>query len=170
VTNNDTTTTNTVATDGNTVTAHYRGTLTDGTEFDSSRSRPGGEPIEFTVGSGQMITGFNDAVLGMTTGETKTVNILSADAYGDINPEAQTTISRSSFPADINLVEGMPVPLRTPEGRTLYGRVTDHTEDTVSVDLNHPLAGQDLQFEIELVSVTEGSDSDTNTETETTTE
>ena len=147
MTNSDTTTattTNTVATDGNTVTAHYRGTLKDGTEFDSSRSRPGGEPIEFTVGSGQMITGFND-----------------------INPEAQTTISRSSFPADINLVEGMPVPLRTPEGRTLYGRVTDHTDDTVSVDLNHPLAGHDLQFEIELVSVTEGSDTTTDTEAET---
>ena len=150
--NNTETTTLTTATEGTNATVHYRGTLEDGSEFDNSHVR--GEPITFTVGAGQMIVGFNDAVNGMTVGETKTVTLTPDQAYGDVNPEAQTTFPKSGFPADLELVEGMPVPLRTPDGRTLMGRLTEQQEETVTIDLNHPLAGQTLQFEIELVEVT----------------
>ena len=150
--NNTETNTLTTATEGTNATVHYRGTLEDGSEFDNSHVR--GEPITFTVGAGQMIVGFNDAVNGMTVGETKTVTLTPDQAYGDVNPEAQTTFPKSGFPADLELVEGMPVPLRTPDGRTLMGRLTEQQEETVTIDLNHPLAGQTLQFEIELVEVT----------------
>jgi len=162
-----TTTTTTTATEGCTATVHYRGTLNDGSEFDNSHTR--GEPITFTVGAGQMIPGFNNAVTGMTTGETKTVTIPAAEAYGVVNPEAKTVIPRSNFPTEIELTDGMPVPLRTPQGRTVYGRITEQQDDAVTVDLNHPLAGQDLQFEIELVSVTSGATDTTTTDTTTTT-
>ncbi len=152
MTTDDTTTTLTTATEGASATVHYRGTLEDGSEFDSSHNR--GEPITFTVGSGEMIPGFNDAVDGMTVGDTKTVTLTPDQAYGDVNPEASTTFPKSGFPDGLDLVEGMPVPLKTPDGRTLIGRLTEQHEETVTIDLNHPLAGQTLQFEIELVEVT----------------
>ena len=160
-TETNTETNNTTATRGTTVKVHYRGTLTDGTEFDNSNTR--GTPIEFTVGAGQMIRGFDTAVEGMTIGETKTVNIPCAEAYGETNPEANTQIPRSAFPADLELTEDMPVPLRGPQGQPFTGRITTLTEETVTVDLNHPLAGQDLQFEIELVEVQTTSTDTTNT-------
>ncbi len=147
---NNTTTALTTATTGATVTVHYRGTLEDGTEFDNSHTR--GEPIEFVVGAGQMIAGFNDAVDGMTVGETQTVTLSPDKAYGPVNPEATTTFPKSGFPEGLELTEGMPVPLRTPDGRTLMGRLVEQQEETVTIDLNHPLAGKTLQFEIELVS------------------
>ena len=147
-----TTTTLTTATEGASATVHYKGTLEDGSEFDNSHTR--GEPITFTVGSGEMIPGFNNAVAGMTVGETVTVTLTPDQAYGDVNPEAQTTFPKSGFPEGLDLVEGMPVPLKTPDGRTLIGRLTEQQDDTVTIDLNHPLAGQTLQFEIELVEVT----------------
>tara|TARA_S200002703_G_scaffold37233_3_gene32441 strand:+ start:5705 stop:6205 length:501 start_codon:yes stop_codon:yes gene_type:complete len=161
-TENTTTTTLTTATEGANATVHYRGTLEDGTEFDNSHTRE--EPITFTVGSGQMIPGFNDAVDGMTVGETKTVTLTPDQAYGEVNPEAQTTFPKSGFPAGLELTEGMPIPLKTPEGRTLIGRLTEQQEETVTVDLNHPLAGQTLQFEIELVEVTTTTTTSTDEE------
>ena len=142
----------TTATAGTTATVHYRGTLADGSEFDSSYSRE--EPIIFTLGSGQMIPGFDNAVDGMAVGETKTVTLSPDQAYGEINPEAQTTFPKSGFPEGLELVNGMPVPLRTPDGQTIVGRLTEQQEETVTIDLNHPLAGETLQFEIELVEVT----------------
>jgi peptidylprolyl isomerase len=159
---NKTTTPTTTATDGTLVEVHYRGTLADGTEFDSSFER--GEPIKFTVGEGPMIPGFVAAITGMSVGQTKTVTIASSEAYGDRNPEAVTLIPKTSFPTGIELVEGMPVPMKTPTGQTVYGRITEQQDETVTVDLNHPLAGEDLQFEIEMVSVAEAT-----TETTTTT-
>jgi peptidylprolyl isomerase len=147
-----TTTTLTTATEGASATVHYKGTLEDGSEFDNSHTR--GEPITFTVGSGEMIPGFNNAVAGMTVGETVTVTLTPDQAYGDVNPEAQTTFPKSGFPEGLDLVEGMPVPLKTPDGRTLIGRLTEQQDESVTIDLNHPLAGQTLQFEIELVEVT----------------
>lgn len=146
------TTTLTTATHGATVTVHYRGTLEDGTEFDNSHTR--GAPIEFVVGSGQMIAGFNNAVDGMSVGDTKTVTLSPDEAYGEVNPEARTTFPKSGFPDGLELTEGMPVPLRTPDGRTLMGHLVEQQEETVTIDLNHPLAGQTLQFEIELVQAT----------------
>jgi len=157
MTNNNTTTT---ASEGSTVEVHYRGTLADGTEFDNSHER--GEPIKFTVGKGPMIPGFIAAITGMAAGETKTVNIPAQEAYGETNPAAITQIPKTSFPTGLELKDGMPVPMRTPTGQTVYGRITEQQETTVTVDLNHPLAGEDLQFEIEMVSVT-------NTTTEETT-
>lgn len=162
MTTENNTTTLTTATEGTNATVHYRGTLPDGSEFDNSHTR--GEPITFTVGSGQMIPGFNDAVNGMTVGESKTVTLTPDQAYGDVNPEAQTTFPKSGFPADLELVEGMPVPLRTPDGRTLMGRLAEQQEETVTIDLNHPLAGQTLQFEIELVEVTTTTNTSTDEE------
>jgi len=150
MTNNDNNTT--TVTNGSTVEVHYRGTLTDGTEFDNSFDR--GEPIKFTVGEGPMIPGFITAITGMAAGETKTVTIPSSEAYGAENPEAVTQIPKESFPPGLELTDGMPVPMRTPTGQTVYGRITEQQDSTVTVDLNHPLAGKDLQFEIELVSVT----------------
>ena len=157
----NTNTNNTTANRGTTVKVHYRGTLSDGTEFDNSNTR--GTPIEFTVGAGQMIRGFDTAVEGMTIGETKTVNIPCAEAYGETNPDANTEIPRSAFPDDLELTEDMPVPLRGPQGQPFTGRITALTEAAVTVDLNHPLAGQDLQFEIELVEVQEGTSGTPNT-------
>ncbi len=153
----------TTATEGADATVHYRGTLVeDGSEFDNSHTR--GEPITFTVGSGQMIPGFNNAVDGMTVGETKTVTLSPDQAYGDLNPEAKTTFPKSGFPDGVDLREGMAVPLRAPNGQTLIGRLTEFQEDTVTVDLNHPLAGQALQFEIELVEVTTTTTTSTDEE------
>ena len=138
---------------GSQIKVHYRGCLTDGTEFDSSYTRE--VPIEFQVGTGQMIRGFDDAVVGMTVGDKKSITLKPDDAYGDINPDAQTEIDRTNFPTEVTLVEGLPVPLQSPDGRSLMGRISQLNENTVTVDLNHPLAGQDIQFDIELVEIEE---------------
>jgi peptidylprolyl isomerase len=135
---------------GDTVRVHYTGTLSDGSQFDSSR---GGEPLEFTVGSGQLISGFDAAVDGMSVGETKTVTIPSDQAYGDHNPEMMREVPRSVIPAEIELEVGMVLSANGPEGQTLHFKVVEFDEEKVSVDGNHPLAGQDLIFDLELVSV-----------------
>lgn len=137
--------------EGNKVRVHYRGTLDDGTEFDNSHER--GEPISVEVGSGQVIPGFDNALLGMQVGESKTVTIPPEEAYGPLLDQARTEVDRSLFPQDLQLSEGMPVPLATEEGHKLLGRIIGLTEEVVTVDLNHPLAGQTLNFEIELVEV-----------------
>jgi peptidylprolyl isomerase len=136
---------------GDQVKVHYRGSLLDGTEFDNSYDR--GAPIEFQVGAGQMIGGFDSAVVGMTVGDKKTVTITADDAYGEVNPEANTEIPREAFPETVELVEGLPVPLSTPDGQHLMGKISQLNESTVTVDLNHPLAGKELQFDIEVVEV-----------------
>lgn len=141
------------------VKVHYRGSLNDGTEFDNSYGR--GEPIGFQVGAGQMIRGFDNAIVGMTVGEKKTITLTKDEAYGDVVEEAHTEINRTAFPDHIALTEGLPVPLTTPEGKSLMGRITQLNEDSVTVDLNHPLAGQDLKFDIELVDI-EGSNTESN--------
>ena len=136
---------------GDQVKVHYRGSLTDGTEFDSSYNR--GEPIEFQVGAGQMIGGFDTAVEGMTEGEKKSITLTADEAYGEINPEATTEIPRTSFPEEVELSEGLHVPMATPEGHQLVGTIRQLSEEVVTIDLNHPLAGQDLKFDIEVVAV-----------------
>ncbi len=117
---------------GKKVKTHYRGTLDDGTQFDSSYDR--GEPLEFTCGAGQMIKGFDAAVVDMQVGEKKTVHIPAADAYGEHNPERVLFLSTPS---------GMPVP----------AVVIDVTPEAVTLDANHELAGKDLNFDIELLEV-----------------
>ena len=140
-------------TDGNKVQLHYRGTLDDGTEFDNSHER--GAPIEVEVGAGQVIPGFNNALLGMDIGDKKTVTIPPDEAYGPLLEHAKTEIKRDLFPEDLQLTEGMPVPLATEEGQRILGRIEALSDELVTVDLNHPLAGQTLTFEIEVVGTVE---------------
>ncbi len=133
---------------GKTVKVHYKGTLDDGSVFDSSEGR---EPLEFEVGAGQTIAGFDAAVLSMEVGGTKTVRIPCAEAYGDIREEMIATIPRAQFPADLKLEVGLALQLSTPQG-PLPVRVVGVEAEGVTIDGNHPLAGQNLTFEIELVA------------------
>ncbi len=137
---------------GSTVTLHYRGTLKDGTEFDSSFERD--EPMTVTTGQGTLIAGFETALEGMTAGETKTFTIESANAYGEPNPEAFTTLERTVFPDDFPFEAGMTVPLMGPQGQVI-ATLTEINDATVTADLNHPLAGEDLTFEVEVINVEE---------------
>jgi peptidylprolyl isomerase len=140
----------TTVTNGSTVTFNYKGTLNDGTTFDSSYER--NEPMTVTTGQGNLIAGFETALTGMTAGESKTFTVESADAYGDPNPEAFTTLERTVFPDDFPFESGMTVPLQGPNGQVI-AKLTEITDTTVTADLNHPLAGQDLTFEIEVLTV-----------------
>lgn len=136
---------------GDTVQVHYTGTLSDGTVFDSSAGRT---PLEFTVGSGQVIRGFDEGVSGMNQGERKTINIPVEDAYGPANEEMIFTLDRSDLPDDIPLEVGMTLNMHEDGNpRPIPVIVRDLTDTNVTLDANHPLAGQNLTFEVELVGV-----------------
>ena len=130
---------------------HYTGTLSDGTVFDSSAGRT---PLEFTVGSGQVIKGFDDGVAGMNQGEKKTISIPVDDAYGPANEEMIFTLNRTDIPDDIPLEMGMTLNMHEDGNpRPIPVIVRDLIDTNVTLDANHPLAGQDLVFEVELVRV-----------------
>jgi peptidylprolyl isomerase len=133
---------------GDTVHVHYRGTLADGTEFDSSAGR---EPLTFVVGSGQVIPGFDAAVLPLEAGEKVTVNIPAAEAYGERDAAALQKFPLSQFPSPPEV--GWTVELSGPEGQRIAASIAAIDGDEVELDFNHPLAGQDLTFDIELVEV-----------------
>jgi peptidylprolyl isomerase len=135
---------------GDKVAIHYTGTLQDGTTFDSSQGR---DPLEFEVGSGKIIPGLDSALPGMEVGDKKVVKIDCADAYGPLRPEMRQSIPRESIPADIPLEVGTTLKMRTPEGQEMPVTVVEVEDATVTLDANHPLAGKDLQFDIELVSI-----------------
>jgi len=135
---------------GDTVKVHYTGSFPDGTEFDSSR---GQDPLQFTLGQGGMIAGFEEAVVGMSPGDSKTVTVPSEQAYGERNEGMVQEVPRSAIPDEIELTKGLRLQAQGPEGQTLAFTVADFDEETVTVDGNHPLAGQDLVFELELVDV-----------------
>jgi len=135
---------------GDTVKVHYTGTLADGSTFDSSR---GQEPLEFRLGEGNMIAGFENAVLGMALGERKTVTIPCEQAYGERNPQMSQSVPRSAIPDDIELAEGTVLHAQNPEGQTIRLTVAAFDDENVTVDGNHPLAGQDLIFSLELVAI-----------------
>lgn len=135
---------------GDTVRIHYTGTLQDGSTFDSSQGR---DPLQFEVGSGQIISGLDEAMPGMAVGEKKVVEVACADAYGPINPAMRQEVPREGIPADIPLEPGTQLQMQTPEGQVLPVTVVESTEASVTLDANHPLAGQDLTFDIELVSI-----------------
>jgi len=139
----------TTASQNSYVTVHYKGTLDDGTEFDNSRLR--GQPISFVVGSSQMIPQFEEEMVGMNQGESKTFTIVNA--YGEYVEDAITIIKRDNFPEDFELNEETPIPLQGPNGPLMgkFIRLTDN--DEVEIDLNHPLAGEDLTFTVEMLSV-----------------
>ena len=133
------------AKEGDNVQVHYTGTLTDGTQFDSSVGR---EPLQFTVGAGQMIAGFDRAVVGMKVGDKKTVTIPAAEAYGERNEDLLVEYDREELPADIVPEVGMKL---NAAGRMVT--ITEVTETTFTIDSNHELAGKDLIFEIEMVAI-----------------
>ena len=135
---------------GDTVQIHYTGTLDDGTQFDSSQGR---EPLEFEVGSGQVIPGFDKAVEGMAVGDNKSVRIEADEAYGPRHEQLVQEVDRSVLPDDLNPQTGMALQSSSPDGQVTQFLVTDVTDDTITVDANHPLAGQALSFDIELVDI-----------------
>lgn len=135
---------------GDTVKVHYTGKLEDGTVFDSSANR---EPLEFSVGSGGIIPGFESAVMGMSPGESKTANIPPDQAYGSHNPERVVVVERQQIPADIPLEVGQQLQIGQPNGQAIPVLVTDVSDSKVTLDANHPLAGENLIFDIELVEI-----------------
>lgn len=135
---------------GDTVAIHYTGTLLDGSTFDSSDGR---EPLEFVVGSGQIIPGLDVALPGMEVGDKKVVKIGSEDAYGPLNPEMRQAVPREGIPADIPLEVGTQLQMQTPDGQAMPVMVVEVDDATVTLDANHPLAGKDLQFDIELMKI-----------------
>lgn len=137
--------------DGDTVNIHYTGTLLDGTVFDSSDGR---DPLEFVVGSGQVIPGLDVALPGMERGEKKSVSIACTDAYGPINPALRQAVPRESIPEELPLELGLQLQMQTPQGQPLPVTVVAISDAEVMLDANHPLAGQDLKFDFEVVSIT----------------
>lgn len=135
---------------GDTVSIHYTGTLSDGSTFDSSAGR---DPLEFTVGAGQIIPGLDQAIPGMAVGDSKTVQVPADQAYGQRDPNAQQAVPRGDIPADIPLEPGTQFQMQTPTGQVVPVMVAKVTETEVTLDANHPLAGQDLTFDVELVEI-----------------
>jgi FKBP-type peptidyl-prolyl cis-trans isomerases 2 len=136
--------------EGDVVRVHYTGKLTNGEQFDSSEGR---EPLEFTVGAGQMIKGFDDAMPGMSVGEKKTINILPGDAYGEKDEHAIIEFPRENVPKDMKLEPGMQLQLRNESGQPFPVTVTKVKDDVIVLDANHMLAGKELVFDIELMEI-----------------
>ena len=135
---------------GDTVKIHYTGTLSDGTQFDSSSGR---DPLEFALGSGQVIPGFDQAVDGMSVGESKNVTIAPENAYGERHEQLVQDVPRSALPDSIEPEVGMQLQSETPDGQVIPLVITAVADESITVDGNHPLAGQELNFEIELVAI-----------------
>lgn len=136
---------------GDTVKVHYTGKLDDGTVFDSSEGR---EPLEFTLGEQQVIPGFEEAVEGMKVGDSKTTTIPSDQAYGPYNDEMVLQVDRSRLPAGAAPQVGDEMQVRTPDGTVIPVVIVDVAENAVTIDANHPLAGQNLTFDLDLVEIT----------------
>lgn len=135
---------------GDKVKVHYHGRLTSGETFDKSEGR---EPLEFEVGSGAVIKGFDEGVTGMTVGEKKTINIPFLEAYGPRNPEMIIEMPKDRFPQDMEVEVGMPLVMSDGQGNQYQVVVTEMKDDAVMLDANHPLAGKDLIFDLELVDI-----------------
>jgi FKBP-type peptidyl-prolyl cis-trans isomerase 2 len=135
---------------GDTVRVHYTGRLQDGTIFDTS---VGSEPLEFTLGQGQVIPGFEQAVIGMQVGESKTVTIPADQAYGPRRDDMILEVSRDELPDDLEPTVGMYLQMNQGDGGIMIVTITEVSETTIKIDANHPLAGQDLVFDIELVEI-----------------
>jgi peptidylprolyl isomerase len=142
--------TTTKAKEGDLVKVHYTGKLKDESVFDSSRD---GEPLEVTLGSGQVIPGFEKAVIGMGVGDSKTFEIAAAEAYGSYREELVVEIDKERIPGDLSVEVGQQLVLRQAEGPTIKVMVTDMSDQSVTLDANHPLAGEDLTFEVQLIEI-----------------
>lgn len=136
---------------GDTVLVHYTGTFEDGQVFDSSVER--GEPLQFTLGEQQVIAGFENGVLGMQVGESKNVHILAADGYGERSDENMIEVPADQLPDTIPLLPGTPLNMQTPEGYVLPVSIFEVRETSIIIDANHPLAGKNLSFALELVEI-----------------
>jgi FKBP-type peptidyl-prolyl cis-trans isomerase 2 len=135
---------------GDTVKVHYTGKLEDGTVFDTSRSR---HPLQFTIGKGQVIQGFEQAVAGMNLGESKTATIPVDQAYGSRRDDMIVTVKRDQFPPEVNPNVGQRLELEQENNQSILVTVTNVTDANITLDANHPLAGKALTFELELVGI-----------------
>ncbi len=140
----------TQAKQGDTVNVHYTGKLVDGTIFDTSRNR---NPLQFTIGKGQVIMGFEQAINGMNTGESKTITVPMNNAYGPHREEMVITMDRSKLPSDLDPKVGQRLELTQMDDRNILVTVTYVTDSMLILDANHPLSGKDLIFDIELVGI-----------------
>ncbi|HEY9723221.1 MAG TPA: peptidylprolyl isomerase, partial [Oscillatoriaceae cyanobacterium] len=140
----------TQAKQGDTVQIHYTGRLRNGTVFDSSEGR---EPLSFVLGSGMVIPGFDKGVTGMTVGERRSIEIPYLEAYGPRHPELALQVPRSDLPPDLQPEVGMQLQLMQPDGQMVVVTIVDVSPETLTLDANHPLAGEDLMFDLQLVSV-----------------
>lgn len=138
---------------GDCVKVHYRGSLDSGEVFDTSQDR---EPLEFTIGEGRVIAGFEDAVVGMVAGEEKSVRIPSVEAYGERREDMVAVFNSGQFPEDLAPAVGQILQLKREDGMLIQVMVTDVTGDQVTLDANHPLAGKDLIFDLKLVDISAG--------------
>lgn len=138
------------AVQGDTVKVHYRGTLDDGSEFDSSHDRG---PLTVTIGGGEVITGFEEALVGMAPGDNKTVTLDAENAYGAHRTEMVQQIERARIPAEIELEVGSVLQATAPDGQVVRLTVKEFDDQTVTLDANHPLAGKDLTFDLQLVEI-----------------
>ena len=136
---------------GDKVKVHYVGTIKEGEVFDSSRDR--NQPLEFTIDDGRLLKGFNDAVKELEVGDTKSISLTTEEAYGQYNDKAVITVPKSEFPEDMKYELNGFVHGQDNQGRPIQGQVIKIDEESLNLDMNHPLAGEDLDFEIELVEL-----------------
>jgi len=134
---------------GSKVSVHYTGTFSDGEEFDNSHSR--NVPLDFVVGEGQTIPGFDSAIVGMAVGEVKNITLAPSDGYGEINPEAFQKVSRSQFPSDFEPETGTMVEGVNTQGQKVRAIVAEVSVEDVVLNFNHPMAGKEMNFEIQLL-------------------
>ncbi|MGB0177185.1 MAG: FKBP-type peptidyl-prolyl cis-trans isomerase [Owenweeksia sp.] len=136
--------------ENDTIRVHYTGKLANGEVFDSSEGR---DPLEFTLGQGQIIPGFEKGVLNMKVSEKKTIEIPSAEAYGERREDMMQEVPKDQLPPEINPEVGMGLVSKTPQGQEMRLTVAEVKDNSIVVDANHPLAGKDLTFEVELVEI-----------------
>jgi len=139
-----------LAKQGDTVKIHYMGKLEDGTVFDSSQER---HPLQFTIGKGQVIAGFEQAIVGMSIGESKTTRIPVELGYGPRRDDMVVTVDRSQFPADLNVKVGQRLEVTQTNDQVVLVTVTQATDSTLTLDSNHPLAGKVLTFDLQLIGI-----------------
>ncbi|HET9581544.1 MAG TPA: peptidylprolyl isomerase [Gemmatimonadota bacterium] len=135
---------------GDKVKVHYRGSLQDGTVFDTSQGR---SPLEFTIGEGEVIPGFEAAVVGMEPGDSKTITVEPPEGYGERRRDLMVDVERARFPADMEVEVGRQIQIQQADGSPRVATIARVDQESVTLDVNHPLAGKDLRFDIELVEI-----------------